>query len=169
MKLRRDAVFSADGNYRYRLSRHWREGPEATFIMLNPSTADAEVDDPTIRRCMGFARLWGMGGLYVGNLFAYRATRPTEMKKASDPIGPDNFDHLQWMCERAKTKGGLVLCAWGRHGRFRNQDRALLHSCFANWQIQAKALLINRDGTTRHPLYVPAEVTPVDFRGPIVA
>src|SRR3954454_15761859 len=93
LSLEQNAVISACGRYRYLLSRQVGPGLRtATFIMLNPSTADATNDDPTIRRCIGFARQWGCGRLAVLNLFAVRATDPAEMKRADDPVGPENRD-----------------------------------------------------------------------------
>ena len=85
------ADFSACGTYRYALRRIWLPAaPQVLFIGLNPSTADEKSDDPTIRRCLGFARSWGYGGLIVANLFAYRATAPSALREARDPIGPLN-------------------------------------------------------------------------------
>ncbi len=84
----KEAVISDCGRYRYRLTRRWGDGPLLSFIMLNPSTADAEVDDPTIRRCMGFARRDGYGGIVVGNLYAFRTTKPKALFAADNPLGP---------------------------------------------------------------------------------
>src|SRR5438309_1547537 len=93
--MKYSATISNCQQYRYRLSRCWDESlPACMFIMLNPSTADAKVDDRTIKRCMAYARAWGYGKLYVGNLFAFRATKPKNMKAASDPVGPNNHHHL---------------------------------------------------------------------------
>ncbi len=91
------ATLSADRIYRYTLTREvdmFGNGEAAMFLMLNPSTADETEDDPTIRRCIGFARRWGYSTLHVANLFAFRATSPADLKMASDPIGPDNDRHL---------------------------------------------------------------------------
>src|SRR4051812_26865304 len=112
LPLEQNAVISACGRYRYLLTRQVGPGPRAaTFIMLNPSTADATKDDPTIRRCIGFARQWGCGRLSVLNLFAFRATDPAAMKRADDPVGPENKD---WF-ERILTDAGegRVVCGWG--------------------------------------------------------
>jgi hypothetical protein len=122
--MKRDAMISGCGRYRYRLSRHWGSGPEAAFIMLNPSTADAHIDDPTIRRCIGFARHWSMGSLYVGNLFAVRATRPADMMRVVNPVGPDNFTHLHWMGDRAAKNGSVVVCGWRAYGSHLEQAAA---------------------------------------------
>src|SRR5262249_40146014 len=109
---RGSAVFSTDGRYRYLLTR--RVGPgrkSATFIMLNPSTADATADDPTIRKCIGFARRWRCGVLRVVNLFAFRATDPDVLKAAADPVGPEN---RRWILRSIRrTNRQIVVCAWG--------------------------------------------------------
>lgn len=93
-----DAVFSPCQRYRYWLERRFSEGDgTAVFVMLNPSTATAETNDPTIRRCIGFARSWGCDYLVVVNIFAFRATDPKVMKAEADPVGSDNDRHLQPM------------------------------------------------------------------------
>jgi hypothetical protein len=117
------------------------------FIMLNPSTADALVDDPTVRRCIGFARSWGYGGLYVGNLFAYRTSQPMELKQARDPVGPRCDRWLKLMMRKSKR----VVAAWGVHGEYR--DRA---SDVAYMLDEYYVLGLTRDGHPRHPLYLPA-------------
>jgi hypothetical protein len=161
-----DAMLSPCGRYRYSLSRHFGPGPEATFIMLNPSTADALVDDPTIRKCIGFARRLEMGGLYVGNLFAVRATDPRGILSAGDPVGPENRDHLEWLCYRAAKNGGVVICAWGAQGVHMDQDETFL-GWLDRLSIEPKALAINKNGTPKHPLYVPygTDLVPYDGRG----
>src|SRR5438105_288943 len=89
------AVFGDGGRYRYSLTREWdRRGDQACWIMLNPSIANAERDDPTIRRCIGFARRWGLGGIVVVNLFGLVATYPIELARAKAPIGPHNDDAI---------------------------------------------------------------------------
>ncbi len=116
--------------------------------MLNPSTADAERDDPTIRRCAGFARSWGFGGMTVVNLFALRATDPARLRRARDPVGRDNDRHIA-----AAASAGLVVVAWGVHGRLGERDRAvlaLLSGC------RPGCLGTTRGGHPRHPLYLPA-------------
>ena len=89
--IRTGAEFSKDRIHRYALYRVWDESkPLIMLIGLNPSTADENKDDPTIKRCVSFAKHWGYGGLIMVNIFAYRATDPRKMKKATDPVGPDN-------------------------------------------------------------------------------
>lgn len=108
-----DAVLSPCGAYRYVLSRRWGDGPPAIFVMLNPSTADAREDDPTIRRCLGFARAWGAGRLSVVNLFALRSTDPRALLPHADPIGPDNDRVLARTAAAAARSGGKLVAAWG--------------------------------------------------------
>ncbi len=155
----RSAVLSDCGKYRYHLYRRLGEGRRAaTFIMLNPSTADHEVDDPTIRKVMGFVRRWGCDELHMVNLFAFRATRPANLRAATDPVGPGNREWLRRAVERACD--GLVVCAWGTHGSYLGQDEAVLG--WIGGLCQPMCLSLTRGGHPRHPLYVPytAELRP---------
>jgi hypothetical protein len=114
------AVISPCGLYRYELWRQWDKGPELLWILLNPSTANATEDDPTIRKCTGFSRRWGYSGIRVVNLFAYRATSPKHLFEADDPIGPDNDKVIQSRCI------GDCIVAWGNHGTFLNRSAQVL-------------------------------------------
>ena len=108
--LNSGAELSECGKYRYSLTRIWDETkPKVMFIMLNPSTADANNDDPTIRRCIGFAKSWGFGGLYVCNLFGFRATNPKELLKVNNPFGDQNIWHTRKLSDEVDT----IVCAWG--------------------------------------------------------
>ncbi len=149
------AIISACGLYRYQLWRRWRAGQHVVFIGLNPSTADATTNDPTIRKCMGYARLWGYGAICMVNLFAFRATQPKAMLRAEDPIGPENTDHLLEVTKSA----ALVICAWGRDGVNRGQDQAVL-SLLRRAGITPHCLQVNQDGTPAHPLYLHGGVKP---------
>jgi hypothetical protein len=106
--IQRTAVISDCGRYRYSLGRRWGRGPVLAWVMLNPSTADAEVDDPTIRRCIGYGRAWGFEGIV--DLFALRATYPREVSRAAEPIGPANDETLLWA-----SCADWVMAAWGAH------------------------------------------------------
>src|SRR5262245_29507082 len=160
------AVFSADGRYRYLLTRRVGPGEKvATFIMLNPSTADASADDPTIRKCIGFSRRWRCGVLRAVNLFACRATDPSDLKAAADPVGPEN---LQWILRAVRrsersAQRSTIVCAWGVHGTHRDQDAAMLRLLHEQ-AIRLAALGLTRDGYPRHPLYAPYEARPIHFR-----
>lgn len=147
------ATFSRDRRYRYRLWRRWdRSRPVVAFVMLNPSTADARRDDPTIRRCIGFARAWGFGGVDVVNLFAYRATDPRDLLRVADPVGPRNWRHIQ----RAVLGAALVVAAWGAHPSAARRVPISLP--------RARCLGLTRTGQPRHPLYLRRDARPVPVR-----
>ena len=155
-----DAVLSPLGLYRCRLSRTWDDAGEVcAFIMLNPSTADATQDDPTIRRCIGFAKAWGYGSLVVGNIFAFRATDPRAITVAFDPVGPDNALHLDDIAQDAE----IVLCAWGGgRGNFRGQGREVLERFkSAGHDPKLHYLSLTKGGQPKHPLYLPRSLRPI--------
>lgn len=142
--------------YRYSLSRIWDESlPPLTVIGLNPSTADETEDDPTIRRCVGYAKAWGLGGLIMLNLFAYRATNPQEMKAAPDPIGPDNDAFLRVGAD------GVFLAAWGAHGAFRGRGDSVRRLL---WNRPLYCLGVTHKGEPKHPLYLRADLQPVPLQ-----
>lgn len=162
------AEISACGLYRYLLRRKWRDGKPCAFIMLNPSTADAQQDDPTIRRCLGFARAWGCGELLVVNLFAYRATSPRDLYEASDPVGPDNMGYVKQAVDYAarayRDAPGLTVCAWGHHGTYLDQDRTVM-GWLDQQGIVPMALAMTKDGQPRHPLYLKSDLAPAPYAG----
>jgi len=121
--VRAAADFSEDGVYRYTLERRWSTGgPPVLWIMLNPSTADAETDDRTVRRCQDFTRAWGYHGAVIANLFALRSTDPKALYDHPAPVGPLNDGYIQ----NAVTEAGLVVAAWGTHGALRGRGAAVL-------------------------------------------
>lgn len=151
------AVISADGKYRYKLGRYWaRETALAVWIMLNPSTADAAEDDPTIRRCISFAKRWGFAGIEVYNLFALRSPDPIRIETADDPVGPEN-DY--WLTAAAQS-GRTIIAAWGACQTLVQSRRAarvmelLVQSRAAN----PTSLGLTKAGHPRHPLYVRSDV-----------
>jgi hypothetical protein len=149
-----DAHFSTDGMYRYALSRAWdRSKPMVQWVGLNPSTADASKLDPTLRRVSRFSILYGFGGFWMTNLFAYRATKPSNMRKAADPVGPDND---QWLLDVAKWCNMTVAC-WGPHGHFRDRETEVVR-LFDGRVL--KALGVTKAGHPRHPLYLKGDVKP---------
>lgn len=147
------AVLSDDGRYRYLLSRRWDSGPAVVFVMLNPSTADATLDDPTIRRCIGFARGWGYPALAVVNLYALRSTDPRGLWTDPDPVGPDNDMWLQREFVIADHIGSPVVAAWGAHAR---PDR-VQHVMSLPGAERMQCLGRTKDGAPRHPLYMAAD------------
>lgn len=143
---RSGAEFSSCRRYRYRLWRRWGDGPWVCWIMLNPSTATATEDDPTIRRCISFSKRWGCGSLDVVNLFAFRSTDPAALKNEDDPVGPENNAAILKSVDRA----ALVVAAWGVHGTLDGRDarvKALLSG-------RLQCLGTTKEGHPRHPLYV---------------
>jgi hypothetical protein len=149
-----DALISDCGAYRYWLARVWALGkPILVWVMLNPSTADAQIDDPTIKRCMAFARENGYGGILVVNLFAFRATKPEHMKAAADPVGPDNDLWLALVYEMVKATGGDVVAGWGVHGTLRDRDYDVVAQA-ERAGVAMKCLGHSKDGCPKHPLYI---------------
>ena len=153
--VNKDAKFSKCRSYRYALWRMWDESkPYALFIGLNPSTADETEDDPTLRRCIDFAKSWEYGGVCMVNLFAYCATRPEDMKKAVDPIGPENDSWINQLASNA----GVVIAAWGNEGAFEGRPTQI-REMLPNMQC----LKMNKGGEPAHPLYQPKSAMPVSM------
>jgi len=141
--LQRGAVISPCGLYRYSLTRTWSAALPLPFVMLNPSTADADIDDPTIRRCMAFARREHAGGIIVANVFAYRATSPADLWKATDPFGPWNDDTLETV---AREWPRCVAVRRVRVGRARHEEqqthrhsRTVWRASYVPWQDERRA------------------------------
>lgn len=148
------ATFSPCGAYRYVLWRAWSDKPRALWIMLNPSTADESVEDPTIRRCIGFARSWGLGGVYIANAFALRSTDPRVLYRSPDPVGPLNDWVLRVLAAQVSAGGGPIVSAWGHHAQRLGRELGLLQllnhrplSCLHRTQSRAPG----------HPLYLRAD------------
>jgi hypothetical protein len=163
------ASFTPCRTWRYALWRRWNDsrvedidgtdlGPDyhrmVAFIGLNPSTADETQDDPTIRRCISFAKDWGFDGMAMLNLFAFRATEPAVMKAAADPVGPDNDECLR----RAVRLFAMTVAAWGTHGVHQNRDYAIRGFISP---AQLYVLGLTKDGHPKHPLYLRSGLQPV--------
>ena len=154
--MEKSAILSADRKYRYVLTRIWDEAkPTVVFIGLNPSTADEEVDDETIRKCIGYAKRWGYGKLIMVNLFAFRSTDPSMLKRVEDPVGPDNGSYIQ----KCVSESNLVIACWGNHGKLLNRDKVLMGSL-----PNLVCLKRNKNGTPRHPLYLSKDITPMPYK-----
>lgn len=161
--LERSAVLSDCEAYRYSLSRIWLPGGgRALWVMLNPSTADAEQDDPTIRRCIGFSKRIGMGRLDVVNLFALRATDPAELLHHPRPIGPDNIQTIR----RHLTTANVVIAAWGANPAVKKLDAPNLIRLAADSGRPVYCLGTTKSGAPRHPLYVKGDQELVPWQTP---
>ena len=154
------ATFDETRRYRYTLWRTWEGGPtkpHINFVMLNPSTADESVLDPTVTRCVNYAKDWGFGTLYVTNLFALRSTDPRELYSGLDPVGPANDEYI---VETAKICDKVVV-AWGVHGAL-NERGLKVAEMLAPFNPQCFAL--TKAGHPRHPLYLRKDAALMPFR-----
>ncbi len=154
------AVLSDCRTFRYELWRRWSNAPSCVFVGLNPSTADETNDDPTIRKCVGYAKRWGYGSLCMVNLFAFRATQPKDMLAASDPVGPENDATLQ----RLARDAGIIIAAWGNDGGHMGRDKSVMAMLPA-----LHALKQNKDGSPAHPLYLRGDLTPYPLNAKVSA
>jgi hypothetical protein len=153
--MKSDARLSSDRKYRYVLSRIWDDSKAmVTFIGINPSTADEKEDDPTIRRCINFAKSWEYGGIYMLNLFALRATHPSELYISDDPIGSENDFYLKEFAD----KSAKIICAWGNHGSFSMRSQFVLSNLPEKYYLK-----INNSGEPAHPLYLKSNLKPILF------
>lgn len=161
MSVARSAIFSPCRRYRYALTREWATGlvRTAVFIGLNPSTADETEDDPTIRRCIGYAKAWGYGGLCMVNLFALRSTDPRGLYAADDPVGPDNDRYLIGLATGAACMQGIVVAAWGTRGGYKGRDAAVRELL----RVPVHVLRFTKSGHPAHPLYLPKSLTPMPW------
>lgn len=152
MGIVKGASFSECQKYRYSLTRHWHSGsPDVAWVLLNPSTADMTIDDPTIRRCMDFSMRLGFGGMYLVNLFAFRATDPKIMEQSPNPVGPDNEHSIV-----IAGKHDKVIVAWGNHGSYLDQDKEGLE-LLSYGGAEINCLGITKTGQPKHPLYLRAD------------
>lgn len=148
------AVISEDQLYRYSLTRGPAKGKKLVVIMLNPSTADADVDDPTIIRCLHRMIDTGCKRMEVVNLFAYRATNPKELSRARDPIGPLNDEYIKKALLDPETEAAL--CGWGTVAKLVSIERIKqVEDIIAECGVRRCCLGKTLDGSPRHPLYVP--------------
>lgn len=155
------AIFDPQRSYRYLLWRQWQRDSESIcFIMLNPSTADAHHTDPTIARCIAFAKKWGFGGLEVVNLFAFRSTLASRLAKVRDPVGRHNDYFLRQFAAGKR----MVVLAWGNHGLLKDRHSAVIEMLTKDGHAsKLHHLGMTRFNQPRHPLYVKAMIEPIAF------
>lgn len=155
LRTKNGAIFAADRRHRYLLWRQWSDSKSLVlFIGLNPSTADETIDDPTIRRCKAFARDWGASGFMIANLFAFRATLPSDLRLADAPIGPDNDG---WIAAASSFAHQTIAC-WGNHGIHLGRDTEVLPK-LTNPQF----LKMTKANQPSHPLYLRSTLRPQPF------
>ncbi|MBS4898415.1 MAG: DUF1643 domain-containing protein [Streptococcus sp.] len=153
--MKKKANISEDKIYRYTLSRTWDSTkPTVLFIGLNPSIADENIDDPTITRCINFAKDWGYGTLLMANLFAFRSTYPKEIYLIDDPIGKDN-DYYLLECVK---QSDLIIACWGNNGTYMDREK-IIKELVPNLYCLQK----NKNGTPHHPLRLPRDINPIPF------
>lgn len=144
------AVFSENYRYRYILRRSLGPGKLCLFIMLNPSTANETLNDPTVSKCLKFAQMWDFGQVEVANIFALRSTDPKELRYCDDPIGEKNNLYI-W---EAAQEADLIVCAWGNHGRYLDRSSQVVNLLKPLDKV-LYCLDININGEPKHPLYIP--------------
>jgi hypothetical protein len=159
-EISKNAIIDPTGTYRYSLTRMWDQSliGHLVFVMLNPSTADDKIDDPTIRRCIGFAKTLGYGSMEVVNLFAYRATNPDELKNCVDPIGLKNDEYILDAAKRATQ----IIFAWGTKGIFLNRGKLVGDLLF---EYEPTCLAKTNAGHPKHPLYIKGNCKPISYIG----
>jgi len=152
------AIFDSTRQYRYSLWREWNSvAPRVGFVMLNPSQADETVNDPTIRRCLGFARSWGYGSVEIVNLFAYRTPHPKQLRQVSDPIGQENDRTLVTFAQRVDR----IILAWGNWGRLHGRDQVVRHLLRS---ADLYCLGMTRQAQPIHPLYLKSDRQPIPIQ-----
>jgi hypothetical protein len=159
MMVDRTAIISDCGRYRYLLRRLWAEGlPRALFIMLNPSTADDKIDDPTIKALIRWCQHHSYGSFEVVNIFAVRSSDPIAIYQIGDPIGPRN----EAVIRRAVDRADIVICAWGAHLAARDHVHRLMTE-ISKVKEHVFCLGITKLGAPRHPLYIAANQPLIEF------
>jgi hypothetical protein len=165
------AIFSPCGTWRYRLDREFLiPGPTIGFMLHNPSKAGTSTEDPSSRRGINFSRGWGAGRLVYMNPWAGVATKPADLWRMDDPVGPDNDRHIAAALDEIRATGGFVVAAWGSvspPAHAREAARRRLADVVEMLRAHdLRALAINKDGSPKHPLYVRATTLPAPWSPP---
>ena len=164
MTMKREAVISNCGLYRYSLTRRWNRGPIMLFVMLNPSTADADVDDPTIRRCIGFARREGMAELRVVNLWPFRSPNTAALHewinggklRGAMVVNGRHIEDELGACDQVVVAWGADKSSWPNSYSF---ERVCDRLGLMDDPRRVRCLGTTKRGQPRHPLYVKADTT----------
>jgi len=151
MFIKKNAIFDTTKKYRYLLMRQWSENnAQITWIMLNPSTADENIDDPTIRRCIGFSKLYNAGKMEIVNLFSYRSTTPQTLYTINDPIGKETD---QYILNSVKSADKVII-AWGNHGKLNNRSKYVINDLLSPYHNKIYTLKLLKNKEPGHPLYI---------------
>lgn len=158
--MKREAIFSKDRKYRYSIERVWDSTRKSVvFICLNPSTADEYEEDQTLTRCINFSRDWGYGSVEVVNLFAFKATDPTDLKSSLHPVGTENDRYI----EEAVEGADLVVAAWGEHGKYRRRNREVLY-LIRKLDKEIYCLEVLKCKEPKHPSRARADLKPIPYK-----
>ncbi|MCC6596961.1 MAG: DUF1643 domain-containing protein [Rhodanobacteraceae bacterium] len=160
---KRGVVMTPGGTYRYRLWEVWKAGPQVAFVMLNPSLATHQKDDPTFRRCRDFAERWGFSGMQIVNLFAFVTPFPKVMRKADDPVGADNGQHVVEVLRHPEVE--RVVCAWGAGGTMNGAGVAMRKLIVSEGHVP-HCLGLTRYGQPLHPGRLAKSLVPVPWLEP---
>lgn len=172
------ALISECGNYRYLLKRTFKPGlfkkarKICCFIMHNPSNADGEVDDPTTRRCMQYAKDWGCSELYIINRFAWRSTVAGNLHGlGNDAVGLDNDTVMRAVLREVKASDGLTVAAWGsfvtsheQHAKLLKERTAFVIDMCKEMEVPLHYLTLSESGHPAHPLYQRADLRPTPWQ-----
>jgi hypothetical protein len=155
------AVFSDDEVYRYLLARGDTDANTLNWILLNPSTATEDINDPTITRCVKYAERWGYDGVFITNIFALRSTDPKQLREAEDPIGAFNDVYIRWCAGRSRE----IVAGWGSHGKLNGRGGEVAR-LLRDIKRRPKCLRMTKDGNPSHPLYLKANLRPYPWPYP---
>ena len=160
------AVISPCGQYRYELVRELAEsGPTIGWCLHNPSTADAELDDPTSRRGIAFSRAWGARRMIFVNLWAFRSMEKAGIWRTLDPVGPDNDAHIARVARECHDTGGFMVLGWGKTEKRARRRLERVEQIIHATGCEVRCLRTTKDGAPEHPLYIPASATPKPYPG----
>ena len=157
--MERGATLSRDAKYRYNLWRVWKPGEGiVSWVMVNPSTADAQTDDFTTLKCVRFAKMWGFGGIQILNLFPYRAVDPKVLRQVGREVAVGDPFLAEAHIVAGVGFSNLTVAAWGKHGQLWGRDKEVLAELLKHTDVHALQLTI--DGTPYHPMNVKGSAYP---------
>lgn len=156
-------MLSPCGLYRYELVREFGDGPTIGWCLHNPSTADADIDDPTSRRGIAFSRAWGGGRMIFVNAWAFRSTDKAAIWRTLDPVGPANDKHIARVARECRDTGGFMVLGWGRTDKRARRRLQRVEEIIRDAGCDVRCLRKTKDGAPEHPLYIPSDTVPIAF------